>query len=174
VASVSGPAGARSRGRPRLPKAATRRPMPCTPGTPRAPSRHACTLRTGGPSTVVLARAFPRCPPSVRRSIGGPHVAYLAATAPGRDAHQPSPPHRAVLRRPWASRGELQFPADHEPKLTFLHPPSLFGSCSSRPLPRPGRAHAGAGSPAAGADRHRRGRSPEQPCPLPTSVPERG
>jgi hypothetical protein len=142
VASVSGPAGARSRGRPRLPKAATRRPMPCTPGTPRAPSRHACTLRTGGPSTVVLARAFPRRPSSVRRSLGGSHVAYLTAAAPGRDA-QALPaapePHTGALGPVVASSNFRPTTSQSEPSSTY---PSSYRRYQAAPpfLPGPNLA----------------------------------
>jgi hypothetical protein len=109
AASASGPAGACSRGRPHLPKAATRLPRPWTPGTPRTPSRRTCTQWTGGPFPVSR-RVRPQArPPPVRWSLGGPPCPYKGAAALYPDAQTPPygrprcPP--ATLRPAAASSG---------------------------------------------------------------------
>jgi hypothetical protein len=114
-----------SRGGPRLPKAATRLPMPRTPGTPRTPSLVGARKdQRSVPSSSGCAR--PQAyPPLIRRSLGsapvalkGSHLLWLRRTL------APCPDRAAAGTQP-GRRGELSFPAGRElfqRPSTFLRP----------------------------------------------------
>jgi hypothetical protein len=93
AASASGPTGACSRGRPRHPKAVTRRPMLCTPGTPRVPSCHANTLRTGGPFSVVRRARVPEAS-SARPLVTRGYARHLKRGHGPRPRRTPASPPR--------------------------------------------------------------------------------
>jgi hypothetical protein len=156
------PEGAPSQGRavprPRAPRA-------CAPsGLGVAPAiRRACDaipagtrLRSGGGEG---GRPPIRAPnPSSRRRTHPPHL--------GQD-RTPGP---AVLSRPPEPVGAAATSSGFRPTVSPIKPPTSTsppGAVQAAPLPCPDRAHAGASSPAAGADRRRQGHSPEPPLLLP-------